>query len=357
MDLTKNNEPLVEVIILTHNGKSNLIKCLSSLKKTRYSNLIVSVVDQNSQDGTFEYIKNNHSYVKLVRNKINKSFSEGNNDILKKSKAKYCILLNDDTEHHPNWIKELVKIAEKDEKIVALQPKVLDMKNRKYFEYAGAAGGFIDIYGYPICRGRIFDSVEEDKGQYNDEKEIFWSCGVAMFIRKDMIKKINYLDEVFESYAEELDACWRMNLLGYKIFFVPNSIIYHLGSSSWGKKKNNFKKQYLIHRNHWIALLKNTQIERWWKIVPIKLLLELLTIFSFSFRDPNKSLATLKANFWILFNIVMIIKKNRENIKNRAIDDKDIIKKMIKTSVALHYFLGRKRKKFGDYKNYIENYN
>jgi len=348
--------PLVEVIILTHNGKKNIEICLTSLRKTDYNNLKITVVDQNSKDDTSDFIKKEYPEVNLIINNKNKSFSEGNNDILKISKAKYCILLNDDTKQNPNWVKDLVKIAEKDENIAALQPKVLSMKNKKEFEYAGASGGFIDIYGYPVCRGRIFQKLEEDYRQYNDIRNIFWSCGVAMFLNMKIIKKIGYLDESFESYAEELDLSWRINLAGYEIKVVPKSIIYHLGSASWGDKKLEAKKEYLLQRNHWIILFKNYSITTWLKIIPIKFFLEILTISAFIFKNPKKSLGSIKSMGWLFMNFFTLIEKNKEINKLKKVSDKKIMDKMIRKSVALHFFLFQDRKKFKDYIKFIKDY-
>lgn len=356
MDDLAVEEPKVEIIILTHNGKKHIERCLNSLKKTRYSNLIVSVVEQNSSDGSAEYIREKHAWVNLILNNENKGFAEGNNEVLRNSKAKYCILLNNDTEQELSWIRELVKVAEKRKDVGALQPKILSMNDRKRFEYAGAGGGFIDMYGYPVCRGRIFDSVEKDEGQYDDLIETFWSCGVAMFLNMEAIRKVGYLDETFGSYGEELDFCWRLNLAGYKVVFVPDSVIYHLGSASWGKKECNFKKEYLHQRNHWIPLFKNYSMKNWFRILPIKLFLEFITAFGFMFSNPRKSLASVMANFWVAGNFGFLVRKNRRVALLRKIPDEKIMRKMIKTSVALHYFLSGSRKNFGDYQGFIEDY-
>ncbi len=349
-------EPSVEVIILTHNGRKHIERCLNSLKKTNYSNFRVSVVEQNSSDGTAEFISEKHAWVNLILNKENKSFAEGNNDILRNSKAKYCVLLNDDTEQEPNWIRKLVRIAERRKDVGALQPKILSMRDRKKFEYAGAGGGFIDMYGYPVCRGRVFDSIEKDEGQYDNLIETFWSCGAAMLLNMEAIRKVGYLDETFGSYGEELDLCWRLNLAGYKIIFVPDSVIYHLGSASWGKKEYNFKREYLHQRNHWIPLFKNYSMKNWFRILPVKLFLEFITAFGFMFSNPRKSLASVMANFWVAGNFGRLVKKNRGVSSLRKISDEEMMRKMIKTSVALHYFLSRRRKSFRDYLGFIEDY-
>jgi len=357
MAKSEGKQPLVEVIILTHNGKENIKKCLNSLKKTNYKNIRVSVVDQDSRDGTSEIIKKNYKWVNLVRNNRNKSFTEGNNDLLKFSKAKYCILLNDDTEQDRDWIKELVEVAEKDKEIGALQPKVLSMKNRKEFEYAGAAGGFVDIYGFPVCRGRVFDDIEQDRGQYDDLRQVFWSCGVAMFLNMSVLKKIGYLDETFGSYAEELDLSWRMNLAGFKVIFVPKAKVYHLGSASWGKAGSSFGKgEYLNHRNHWIPLFKNYSRKTWVKILPQRLFLDFFAIGGFFLSNPRKSLAVLKGLGWVLNNLGVLAEKNKKIERLKKVPDKIMERRMIKKSVALRYFLTKSNRKFVDFVKHIEEY-
>ena len=200
------NDPLVEIIILTLNGKEDTIKCLRSLERTRYSNFRVSVVDQNSTDGTPDLIARDFPSVNLIRLKENRGFCGGNNLVLRESKADYCVLLNNDTEQDPDWLSALVRVAEQDPTVASLQPKVLSMREPEKLEYAGAAGGFMDIYGYPICQGRVFDQLEEDHGQYDESRDIFWSCGVAMFLRMSVLRKVGVLDELMFIYAEELDS-------------------------------------------------------------------------------------------------------------------------------------------------------
>jgi len=350
----KNKKPLVEIIILNLNGKEDTVKCLNSLKKISYKNYKITVVDQNSSDGSPEIIKRKFPHVKLIRNKVNTGFTGGNNQVLRKSKAKYCVLLNNDTTQEPSWLSELVKIAESDEKIAALQPKVLSLRNKKLFEHAGAGGSYIDVYGYPIYRGYVVDIAEEDKGQYNDFREVFWCCGVAMFLRMSALKKIGYLDDDFFLYSEEMDLSWRMNLVGYKQVYVPTSVIHHLGEATSGKKQFKFKKVYFLHRNVWITSLKNYSVKNWWKIVPARLFLESSAFLRFLFSEPSRSLAIAKANLWVLFNISLILKKNKEISKLRKVSDEEIQKRMVNKSVLIGYLFGKR--KFVDYEGHILDY-
>ena len=346
-------KPLVEIIVLHHDGLENIKKCLDSLKKIKYPNLIVRVVDQLSRDGTIELIETKYKWAKLVVNKKNYSFAEANNRILKKSKAKYCILLNDDTIVDSTFVMELVNVAEKNKDAATLQPKVLSLKNKKIFEYAGAAGGHIDIFSFPVCRGRIYDSIEKDVAQYEKISEIFWSCGVALFLRMDVIREIGMLDEDIGTYGEEVDLCWRINLAGYKQLYVPKSIIYHLGSATWAKTKFKAKKQFLIHKNQWIMLAKNYSAKSLSFILPSVIFLDIIAFFAFLIGKPHKSMGILNSFIWAIANIMFLIKKSKENLKIREKSDREIMKKMIKTSTALQYYLLGK-KEFKDYLNYIE---
>jgi len=350
-------EPLVEVIVLNTNGGKHIEGCLKGLKNTKYGNLRVSVVDQNSSDGSPELIERKYRWVNLVRNKINNGFVGGCNQILRKSKARYCVLLNDDTEQDPNWIRELVRVAEKDESIAALQPKIRSLRNKKMFEYAGAGGGYMDRYGFELCRGRVFFDVEEDKGQYDDLRGVFWCCGVAMFLRMDVLKKIGYLDDDFFIYYEETDLCWRMNLAGYKQVYVPTSVVYHLGSATMGDLNKGFKfsKIFLLHRNGWTTVLKNYSIKTWFRIVPMKILLELIAFLRFLHVQPARSAAILTANLWILVHPFSAFKKNRRTARLRKVSDREIMRGMIKRNIPLSYFISGK-KKFSDYLLFIEDY-
>ena len=350
------SEPSVEIIVLNYNGREDTLRCLSSLSRTSYPNFGITLVDQNSDDGLAQEIPTLFPEVQLVRNKQNNGFCGGNNQILKSSTAKYCVLLNNDTEQEPEWLSRLVEVAETDPHIAALQPKVLSTKDRRKFDYAGAAGGFIDVYGYPQCRGRIFTQIEEDHGQYNDLRQVFWCCGVAMFLRREVLNRVGCLDEVMFSYAEETDLSWRLNLAGYKLYCVPDSVIYHVGSGAWGDAKLQARKDYLLHRNHWIILFKNYCPGTWIRIFPMKLFLEFLACFRFLFGTPLRSIAIIKANFWIMANLRLLWRKNREVMKLRTQPDSVIMRRMIGVSFAWHFFVLGRRRSFTDFVKFIEEY-
>jgi len=205
-------------------------------------------------------LKTNYPDLRTIVLDKNYGFAGGYNKCLQQIDAEYFVLLNSDVEVTDNWIDPVIKLLDSDRTIGAAMPKIKAYNKKKDFEYAGAAGGFIDKYGFPFCRGRIFDSIEQDQGQYDNDTEIFWATGAALFVRSDLYLKIGGLDEDFFAHMEEIDLCWRMKNMGYKIMFASKSTVYHVGGASLSKV-NPFKT-YLNFRNNLFLLLKNLPPER-----------------------------------------------------------------------------------------------
>jgi len=331
---------LVSIIILQYNGTEMLDKCLKSLAKTKYKKYELIIVDNKSSDNSVEFIKKNYPKIRLIENKKNYGFAEGNNIGIKHAHGEFVVFINNDVEVDPNWLGELVKVMNSNN-VVACQPKVLSLRDKNKFEYAGAGGGFIDKYGYSICRGRVYDVVEEDKGQYDDEIDVFWACGVALCIRKDIFVKSGMFDKDFFVYGEEVDLAWRLHLLGYKLKYAPKAIIYHLGRGTSGEK---IKTWYWLHRNHIILLLKNYSFLTLLEIMPVKMLLELLAFGGFLFKDYKRSIGILWGWLWVITHPFNIIKRHNKVQRIRKVSDKEIIKQMLNGSVALRHFI--KCKKF-----------
>lgn len=242
------------IVILSWNGKNWLEKFLP--KVILYSqNAEVYVVDNGSTDNSVEFLNLNFPTVKIVQNKENFGFAGGYNEGLKKIDAEIYCLLNSDVEVTENWLQPVLNLFEKDKNIAAVQPKILDYNKRNYFEFAGAAGGFIDNLGYPYCRGRVFEKTEEDKGQYDDETEIFWASGCCFFIRSKDFWEQKGFDERFFAHQEEIDLCWRLINSGKKIFYTAKSTVYHVGGGTLSKQ--SAEKTYLNIRNNLSMLLKN----------------------------------------------------------------------------------------------------
>ena len=244
----------VAVVILNYNGEEMLRRFLPTvLENTPGADVVV--VDNASTDSSVALVKERFPAVRLIAFDRNYGFADGYNKAMTMVDAEYVLLLNSDVEVTPGWLEPLVAALDADADVAACQPKVLDYKHKAFFEYAGAAGGFIDRYGYPFCRGRIFDTVEEDKGQYDDVSDIFWATGAAMLVRTAVYREAGGLDGAFFAHMEEIDLCWRMRARGHRIVCVPQSWVYHVGGATLSAA--NPHKTYLNFRNNLLMLYKN----------------------------------------------------------------------------------------------------
>lgn len=267
-----NLPPSVAIVILNWNGKDHLAQFLPSVLATDYTNFSVVVADNASTDDSIAFLAANFPSVKTVRLEKNFGFAGGYNEALKQVEADYYVLLNSDVEVTPGWIPPLVALLQADPSHAACQPKLLSWKVKDHFEYAGAAGGWLDSYGYPFGRGRIFDICEPDHGQYDQTAEVFWASGAALMIRAGVFHEAGGFDDFFFAHQEEIDLCWRLKLKGYKIFCCPDSVVYHLGGGTLPKGAS--RKTFLNFRNNQVMLAKNLgKSEKWWKI-PYRLLLD-----------------------------------------------------------------------------------
>jgi len=266
------NSPRVAVVILSWNGKKFLEEFLPSVVTSTYPNLEIWVADNHSTDGTSDYIRQQWPQLKLLCLERNEGFAAGYNAALKQITADYYVLLNQDVEIVPGWIEPVITRMESDPAIAAAQPKLRACRQKDQFEYAGAAGGFMDSWGYPFCRGRVFDTTERDAGQYDQTREVFWATGAALFVRANLFHRFGGFDGALFAHMEEIDLCWRMKNAGYKIFCVCESLAYHVGGGSL--PMGNPRKTFLNFRNNLVILIKNmTRGELWWKL-PARLLLD-----------------------------------------------------------------------------------
>jgi len=241
------------IVILNWNGQKLLEQFLPSV--VAHSNEAeIYIADNASTDDSLSYVSDRYPNVKIIKNQTNGGYAKGYNDALKHVDANIFCLLNSDVEVTENWLAPVLDVFKNEPNTAIIQPKILDYKNKAYFEYAGAAGGFIDKYGYPYCRGRIFDTLEKDFGQYDDLADIFWASGACFFVRSTIFKKLNGFDERFFAHMEEIDFCWRAKNLGYTIRYAYNSKVYHLGGATLSKA--NAKKTYLNFRNSLFTLIK-----------------------------------------------------------------------------------------------------
>lgn len=285
----------VAVVILNWNGRSYLEKYLPSVLASSYSEKRVIVADNGSTDDSVSFLRTNFPEVEIIINPSNEGFAKGYNTALKQVQADYFVLLNSDVEVTKGWIEPVIELMEKDLSVSACQPKLLDEKNKIKFEYAGAAGGWIDALGYPFARGRVLENMEEDKGQYNDIQQCFWATGAAMFVRASVYQLLGGLDEYFFAHQEEIDLCWRMQKAGGKIFAVPASVVYHVGGGTL--PKGNSRKVYLNFRNNLIMVFKNMPASALvWKL-PVRIGLDwLAALKGLAGGDFGYPVAVLKAH-------------------------------------------------------------
>ncbi|RTZ07016.1 glycosyltransferase family 2 protein [Flavobacterium bomense] len=292
----------VAVVILNWNGILLLEKFLPSVVK--YSpEATIYVADNASTDDSISYIKAFFPLVKIVKNESNLGFASGYNEALKHIDATLFALVNSDIEVTENWLQPILKTFRKEPETAIIQPKILDFKRKEYFEYAGAAGGFIDKFGYPYCRGRIFDTVEKDCGQYDDNREIFWASGACFFIRSSVYKELNGFDGDFFAHQEEIDLCWRAFNKGYKIKYNYESVVYHVGGATL--QQGNSKKTFLNFRNSLLMLTKNIPKNQLFWILLIRMVLDGIAGLQFIFKGKFKHFfAILKAHgsFYSLFS-------------------------------------------------------
>ncbi len=247
--------PSVAVVILNWNGKALLAQFLPSVVKSEYPNLQLIVGDNASTDDSLDFLKTHYPEIKVIINDHNYGFAEGYGKVLDQVDADYYVLLNSDVEVPINWIKPVIDAMERDAQIAVAQPKIKWQKNKAQFEYAGAAGGYLDLHGFPFCRGRIFDTLEMDAQQYEDQREIFWASGAALFIKSNHWKISGGFDPDFFAHMEEIDLCWRLKNLGYKVIYCPASEVYHVGGGTLDS--DNPFKTYLNFRNNLMTMQKN----------------------------------------------------------------------------------------------------
>lgn len=288
------SEPLVSVVIVSWNAIDTVKRCLPSVIESTYSRLEIIFADNASSDGSSEWIESNYPSVKIVRHPENWAFCKGNNEAVRHASGKYVVLLNNDVEVSFEWLQPLVATLESDPSIAAVQPKLLDFSDRTRFEYAGGAGGFLDKNGYPFTRGRLFFTIEEDTGQYDDERDIFWATGAAVMIRKDLYDQLGGLDERLFMHMEEIDLCWRLQRKGYRIVCNPDSHVFHIGGASLAKGSS--QKVYLNYRNNLLVLYKNLPKRVWPRVLLKRVLLDGIAVLRalFLFR-PGESFAILRA--------------------------------------------------------------
>ncbi|MEP1033313.1 glycosyltransferase family 2 protein [Ekhidna sp.] len=322
------------VVILNYNGRAYLEKFLPSVL-SHTANADIIVADNASTDDSVEILKTKFPEIKLIILNRNHGYAGGYNEALKHVDAEYFLLLNSDVEVTNKWLLPMENFLDSHPNYAACQPKIKDYSHKTLFEYAGACGGFVDFLGYPFCRGRIFNQIESDSGQYNKKIDIFWSSGACMMIRSEVFFKAGGFDEGFFAHMEEIDLCWRIHSLGYQIKCIPESSVYHVGGGTLAKSSPF--KTYLNFRNGQYLLLKNLPISKLVVKFPVRILLDWVAAVKFLFEgNLYHGLAVFKAHFAVFVNMAKTLKK------------RDLTSSPPKSKLMIYEYYVKGNKKFSD---------
>lgn len=304
----------IAIVILNWNGLNFIKKFLpgvASHSSVEGYDVRIIVADNGSSDKSTDWIKSNIPSVEIIELDKNYGFTGGYNRALKQIDTDYYLLLNSDIEVEPNWLAPLVKFMEANQNAAACMPKILSYDNPKSFEYAGAAGGYIDFLGYPFCRGRILNIIEEDYGQYDSVQEIFWATGACLLIRSKEYWKAGGLDDDFFAHMEEIDLCWRLKRQGHSIWCVPKSKVFHVGGGTLAS--NNPRKVYFNHRNNLLMLIKNLSRRSFVPVIVFRVFLDIGSAIVYGISGkPSFTFALFRAHLHVLRTIIKTIKKRRQ---------------------------------------------
>jgi GT2 family glycosyltransferase len=328
------------IVILNWNGQKLLEQFLPSVVNFSSELAEIYIADNASTDTSIKYVKKFYPSINIIENTTNDGYAKGYNDALAEVDADIYCLLNSDVEVTKDWLKPVLEVFEKEKKTAIIQPKLLDFKEKSKFEYAGAAGGFLDLYGYPYCRGRVFNDLEIDNGQFNDVSDIFWASGACLFIRSKIYHQLEGLDEDYFAHQEEIDLCWRTQNIGYKVKYVGTSTVFHVGGATL--QETNPHKTYLNFRNSLLNVVKNVPKKWFLFVVFSRLILDGIAGIRFLIElRPVHTFAILRAHINFYKNFKKFLGKRKKLQKKQNYN--------LHTSIVWQYFiLGRK--KFKDLK-------
>lgn len=323
------------IIILNWNGKKLLEQFLPSIINYSSEEATIYVADNASTDSSIKFVKEFYPSVKIIENAKNGGYAKGYNDALQHVSADIFCLINSDVEVTKNWLSPVIEIFEREKNTAIIQPKILDYKNKEFFEYAGAGGGFVDLFGYPYCRGRVFNNLEKDTAQFDDVSTVFWASGACFFIRAEVYKKLEGFDEDYFAHQEEIDLCWRVQNEGFEIKYIGKSTVYHVGGATL--QETNPQKTFLNFRNSLLNIVKNVPKEWFLFVVFSRLILDGIAGIKFLLElRPIHSWAILKAHISFYKNFYKFLKKRRKLQKKSDYN--------LHTSIVWQYFvLGRKK--------------
>lgn len=321
------------IIILNWNGQKLLEQFLPSIVNFSLNQADIYVADNASTDDSIAYVKRVFPSVKIIENAVNGGYAKGYNDALQSVDADIYCLINSDVEVTKNWLTPILDIFRSDKNTAIIQPKILDFKDKTKFEYAGAGGGFIDLYGYPYCRGRVFNYLEKDSKQFDDISDIFWASGACFFIRSKVYHQIHGFDEDYFAHQEEIDLCWRTQNIGFNVKYVGTSTVYHVGGATL--QETNPHKTYLNFRNSLLNVVKNVPKKWFLFVVFSRLILDGIAGLKFIIElRPIHTWAILKAHLSFYKNFYKFLKKRKTLIKKQNYN--------LHTSIVWQYFvLGR----------------
>lgn len=333
----------VSIVILNYNGEKHLNTFLPSVVKYCPEWAEIVVADNGSSDGSEVVVTTKFPSVKWLALDDNYGFAGGYNRALANNDAAYYAILNSDVEVTENWLGHIVEILDKHPDVVAAQPKILDYRQRDRFEYAGAAGGFMDRYGYPFCRGRIFSHCEKDHGQYDEAREVFWATGACLVIRSKAFKEAGGFDEDLFAHMEEIDLCWRLKNLGHRIFCYPGARVFHLGGGTLAAQ--NARKTYLNFRNNLTILVKNESESPLFPTLFKRMSLDGLAAFHMLFtRGFSHFSAVLRAHGYFYLHLRKLFSKRKQS---RVVPPPFNPSGYYRGSIVREFFVHR-RKKFAD---------
>lgn len=322
----------IAVVILNWNGRHLLETFLPSVVSFS-KEATICIIDNASEDTSLAYVQEYFPEIQIVRNEKNEGFAKGYNEGLKKIQADVYCLLNSDVEVSENWLSAPISIFSQEKNVAVIQPKILNFNQKETFDYAGAAGGFIDKYGFAFCRGRLFHSIEKDFGQYDDQRPIFWASGACFFVRSEVFHQFGGFDEDFFAHQEEIDLCWRIFNAGKTILYTPKSVVYHLGGGTLSF--DNPKKNYLNFRNSLFMLLKNLPKNQLFSIIFLRLVLDGIAGIRFLFSGKISFMTgIIKAHFSFYRKLFHFYKKRENQQRNDY---------FLTKSVVYLYFLKKKR--------------
>lgn len=334
----------VSIIIPHFNGVEVISECLESLQQVTTTEPIpeIIMVDNASTDDSVTVVKERYPAVKIIRSETNRGYAGGCNLGAETAVGDYLVFMNNDTVHEMNWIEPLAKLLDRDNLLAAVQPKILNHYDRDRFDYAGGSGGALDVLGYPFARGRLFMHQETDKGQYDDEKEVFWASGTAIMVRKQSFLEAGGFDEVFFAHMEEVDLCWRFHLMGYRVMCQPRSVVYHKNAVTLPMYSR--KKYYLNHRNSIIMIWANYSLPAAFYLLAFRYFLEWVALgYSLTKWDWAHIGGIVQAHTWLIFHPHLIRRKRRQVKQVRRLKDRQVMAKMYRGSAVLaHYIGGRK---------------